>query len=524
MSTKQRPHATPSPHSAEESLGSGRVWQPTQEGEKQCEPRTPAASAHPKKLHKNTAPTQQSIQQEEHSEIDENASDDQDEDGKKTSQGPRFSDHENLALVEGVEKFYDRLYGRLAQTTASRDKLRFWQEISNRVTAVSAIRRDPKHCKKIYSDCLRQTKKKMALLQCHEQATGGGPKVVSRWFHWEEIIRARLNPIMVGGIPGRVDSHSRRQNTEEDAPTRPVVRQERPTTGPPKPAKHLGISGSKRPRAEEIDQPVGGSTTNDVSAGMFEALDQPGGASCIGPYFHPDLLQQNNDEDEEPGITTRPSAIASQVQVVADTPQDKSPRRMRQIRDSASQMEEWQTGFHDVVDNQLNRMKRIQEKLLSSLEQDKRNRQQDQGSIMETLRMMTTLVDRLVINSTSEVERMRIMCDSQSQAAANLHLIATSLQRINERLDLPEGRRISSEIQQPSPAQAPYLYAPSGPWCGPPSQHYQSFPDPCHMYQHPPPSTSAPTPGTGTAPPSAPTPQESVDWVTDQDFQSIIQE
>ncbi|XP_063802586.1 uncharacterized protein LOC134978244 [Pseudophryne corroboree] len=251
MSRDQRPHALHSSHSSEDSLASGEGFQPTNGEESHSAQRTTSEPCPPKKtVKKNTQLSQHSRREEEHS---GGASDDQD-DGKKSTCGPQFSESENCALVDAVEKHYERLYGTRAQTTAPREKQRLWKEISDKVTVVSSILRDSKHCKKPYSDCHRQTKKKMAMLRRHEQGTGGGPELIIHWLNWEDIIRARLNPIRVAGVPGRMDSHNRTEIPAEEAPRRAVVCQVKQTSGPQKSDKRLGNSGPKRTCFEELPE------------------------------------------------------------------------------------------------------------------------------------------------------------------------------------------------------------------------------------------------------------------------------
>ncbi|XP_063819694.1 serine/arginine repetitive matrix protein 1-like [Pseudophryne corroboree] len=140
--------------------------------------------------------------------------------GPKKPRGPRYTEAENCALVDGVDRSYDVLYGPRAQTTAAKTKRNIWDAIARQVTAVSGNRRSTRNCMKRYSDCRRQTKKKMGIQRRHETATGGGPALNLKWLPWEEVIKRRMNPAMVQGICGGVDSSRPAGFPEEEEPPR----------------------------------------------------------------------------------------------------------------------------------------------------------------------------------------------------------------------------------------------------------------------------------------------------------------
>ncbi|XP_063798970.1 myb-related transcription factor, partner of profilin-like [Pseudophryne corroboree] len=169
------------------------------------------------KSKKKTKPRKARSQPEEQSEEEASGEDA----GPKKPRGPRYTEAENCALVDGIDRSYDILYGPRAQTTAAKTKQNIWDAIARQVTAVSGNRRSIRNCMKRYSDCRRQTKKKMGIQRRHETATGGGPALNLKWLPWVEVIKRRMNPAMVQGVRGGVDSSRllafpRKKNRPED--------------------------------------------------------------------------------------------------------------------------------------------------------------------------------------------------------------------------------------------------------------------------------------------------------------------
>ncbi|XP_063813169.1 myb-related transcription factor, partner of profilin-like [Pseudophryne corroboree] len=206
MSRDKRAPSPPSPHPSEElSLHSNEEWEPTQEEDttdQACSDQLRSSRDQMEKSKKKKKPRKARSQPEEQSEEEASGEDA----GPKKPRGPRYTGAENCALVDGVDRSYDVLYGPRAQTTAAKTKRNIWDAIARQVTAVSGNRRSTRNCMKRYSDCRRQTKKKMGIQRRHETATGGGPALNLKWLPWENVIRRRMNPAMVEGVCGGVDS------------------------------------------------------------------------------------------------------------------------------------------------------------------------------------------------------------------------------------------------------------------------------------------------------------------------------
>ncbi|XP_063797677.1 uncharacterized protein LOC134965022 [Pseudophryne corroboree] len=60
----------------------------------------------------------------------------------------------------------------------------------------------------------------MGIQRRHETATGGGPALNLKWLPWEDVIRRRMNPAMVEGVRGGVDSSRPAGFPEEEEPPR----------------------------------------------------------------------------------------------------------------------------------------------------------------------------------------------------------------------------------------------------------------------------------------------------------------
>ncbi|XP_063780794.1 myb-related transcription factor, partner of profilin-like [Pseudophryne corroboree] len=216
MSKDKQTRSAPSPTPSDLSLHSNEEWEPTQEADTTAQACSdqPRSRAHEKSKKK---PSRKARSQPEEQSEEEASGEDA---GQKKVRGPRYTEAENCTLVDCVDRSYDVLYGPRAQTTAARTKRSIWESIASQVTAISGNRRSTRNCLKRYSDCRRQTKKKMGIQRRHETATGGGPALNLKWLPWEDVIRRRMNPAMVEGVRGGVDSSRPAGFPEEEEPPR----------------------------------------------------------------------------------------------------------------------------------------------------------------------------------------------------------------------------------------------------------------------------------------------------------------
>ncbi|XP_063807350.1 myb-related transcription factor, partner of profilin-like [Pseudophryne corroboree] len=199
-------------HPSEElSLHSNEEWDTTDQA---CSDQPRSSRDQMEKSKKKKKPRKARSQPEEQSEEEASGEDA----GPKKPRGPRYTEAGNCALVDGVDRSYNVLYGPRAQTTAAKTKRNIWDAIARQVAAVSGNRRSTRNCMKRYSDCRRQTKKKMGIQRRHETATGGGPALNLKWLSWEDVIKRRMNPVMVQGVHGGVDSSRPAGFPEEEEP------------------------------------------------------------------------------------------------------------------------------------------------------------------------------------------------------------------------------------------------------------------------------------------------------------------
>ncbi|XP_063819383.1 myb-related transcription factor, partner of profilin-like [Pseudophryne corroboree] len=294
---RQAARSPHSPHPSEElSLHSNEEWEPTQEEDttdQACSDQPRSSRDQMEKSKKKKKPRQARSQPEEQSEEEASGEDA----GPKKPRGPRYTEAENCALVDGVDRSYDVLYGPRAQSTAAKTKRNIWDAIARQVTAVSGNRRSTRNCMKRYSDCRRQTKKKMGIQRRDETATGGGPALNLKWLPWENVIKRRMNPAMVEGVRGGVDSIRPAGFPEEEEP--------------PRRRKTAGDKQSKRrpddSRAEVSSRTLEKSPELRISEAPGAAAPQDGEevpqtsrglASGIGHFYRPDLLQDSSEDDE----------------------------------------------------------------------------------------------------------------------------------------------------------------------------------------------------------------------------------
>ncbi|XP_063804848.1 uncharacterized protein LOC134983084 [Pseudophryne corroboree] len=422
MSRDKRPRVPPSPHSSEETWDSVEECDPIQEVYMASQQRTSRDPRHQRKKSKKRTTRQPTSRPEQPSEEEASA----DESGKKNPRGPRYSGAENCALVEGVDRSYEVLYGSKAQKTASKQKRKIWDAITEKVNAVSGNHRDNRNCMKRYSDCGRQTRKKMGMQRRHEMGTGGGPELNIRWLPWEEMIKRRMNSIVVQGTPGIVGSALRAAIPEEEEPLRRTKKSAGPQISGPQRAR---VVSSRRPSllstrekestrskphdTQELPAPDteesmtldpqaiprllesscvtdntlkgfkarhserSSVTSRRLSGKVLEPQDEgekmPQSQSStraltgIRHYFRPNLRQEESDEEDmdvQPAVST---PLASQIRLVGDFQQWQDPSIVQRLQNLIAEIHQRQDSFRDVVNTRLENIEKTVERMANSL-------------------------------------------------------------------------------------------------------------------------------------------------------------
>ncbi|XP_075071604.1 uncharacterized protein LOC142160642 [Mixophyes fleayi] len=127
------------------------------------------------------------------------------EDQRKRSH--RFSLTENEALVDGVLRNYNQLFGRpTGHTLGTEAKEAIWREIAEEVTSVGRCRRNATVCRKRFSDCKISVKKKLSVMRQQAKKTGGGPPMNIELVSWERRLQYCLAPEPVIGVSSGLDT------------------------------------------------------------------------------------------------------------------------------------------------------------------------------------------------------------------------------------------------------------------------------------------------------------------------------
>ncbi|XP_068111927.1 uncharacterized protein [Hyperolius riggenbachi] len=139
----------------------------------------------------------------------------------------RFSEPENIVLIENLLPHFDRLFGRLSSQTDSTTKSRIWKSIANAVTALGGARRDVQHCKKRYQDIKGNIRKKIAAHQAAVLSAGDSArsKVPLFLLESEELLRPYLANNTSRGYPVLYDAQHASTSVvdtdfESDGPTK----------------------------------------------------------------------------------------------------------------------------------------------------------------------------------------------------------------------------------------------------------------------------------------------------------------
>ncbi|XP_075051838.1 uncharacterized protein LOC142138789 [Mixophyes fleayi] len=187
MSREHRENLSEQVHLDEEDISSGEEWQHETEERDRAQERQ-------RFLQKvSTRPSQQSTVAEE------DDGDDPEEGGSNITRAPRFSEQQNNILVDKIVTNYDVLYGKRAHVASHQQRNQIWRQISDMVTSYGHVPKSVKHCRKLFRDCKRIVKKKMAASKRHAKGTGGGKPANISMKPWEVRLSEVLDPVLVEG-------------------------------------------------------------------------------------------------------------------------------------------------------------------------------------------------------------------------------------------------------------------------------------------------------------------------------------
>ncbi|XP_058886092.1 uncharacterized protein LOC117405563 isoform X8 [Acipenser ruthenus] len=125
---------------------------------------------------------------------------------------PNFSSDETEILLTEVETMFHR------RTAGNRDPLALrrskWQEIADKISAVSGMAREPKHLKKKLNDLRRRVRTRLAKSQA-DKRTGGAPSPSSRLSRLDERVLAIMPDLARSAETGVDTLHMQLRSLEE---------------------------------------------------------------------------------------------------------------------------------------------------------------------------------------------------------------------------------------------------------------------------------------------------------------------
>ncbi|KAJ1189534.1 hypothetical protein NDU88_006279 [Pleurodeles waltl] len=114
----------------------------------------------------------------------------------------RFITEEQEILVKEVTEHQHQLFVTSKLPISRREAI--WQQIVDKINSVAEVRRTVIECKKLWHDCKRRTKEKMARNRKAALQTGGGsPAHQEALDHMEEMVAAVIPVEIVTGIQGQ---------------------------------------------------------------------------------------------------------------------------------------------------------------------------------------------------------------------------------------------------------------------------------------------------------------------------------
>ncbi|XP_056015280.1 LOW QUALITY PROTEIN: nuclear apoptosis-inducing factor 1-like [Ostrea edulis] len=125
----------------------------------------------------------------------------------KKQRKPNFSDLEVEVLVDAVSINYSILYGKFSSSLTNARKTATWQQVTDKVNAVSLqCTRDVVEVKKKWQDLQSAAKKKEAERRKKMMKTGGGPLDHPSMNLWEEKVLQVIPSTAISGISGGTDT------------------------------------------------------------------------------------------------------------------------------------------------------------------------------------------------------------------------------------------------------------------------------------------------------------------------------
>ncbi|KAK1169801.1 hypothetical protein AOXY_G8682 [Acipenser oxyrinchus oxyrinchus] len=124
---------------------------------------------------------------------------------------PNFSSDETEILLTEVETMFHR------RTAGNRDPLALrrskWQEIADKISAVSGMAREPRHLKKKLNDLRRRVRTRLAKIQA-DKRTGGAPLPSSRLSRLDERVLAIMPDLARSAVTGLDTLHMQLRSLE----------------------------------------------------------------------------------------------------------------------------------------------------------------------------------------------------------------------------------------------------------------------------------------------------------------------
>lgn len=128
---------------------------------------------------------------------------------------PNFSSDETEILLTEVETMFHR------RTAGNRDPLALrrskWQEIADKISAVSGMAREPKHLKKKLNDLRHRVRTRLAKIQA-DKRTGGAPSPSSRLSRLDERVLAIMPDLARSAVTGVGTLHMQLRSLEGKHP------------------------------------------------------------------------------------------------------------------------------------------------------------------------------------------------------------------------------------------------------------------------------------------------------------------
>ncbi|RXM98909.1 Myb-related transcription factor, partner of profilin [Acipenser ruthenus] len=129
---------------------------------------------------------------------------------------PNFSSDETEILLTEVEMMFHR------RTAGNRDPLALrkskWQEIADKISAVSGMAREPKHLKKKLNDLRRRVRTRLAKIQA-DKRTRGAPSPSSRLSRLDERVLAIMPDLARSAVTGVDTLHTQLRSLEDNQST-----------------------------------------------------------------------------------------------------------------------------------------------------------------------------------------------------------------------------------------------------------------------------------------------------------------